>query len=375
MEKKGKILVVDDNPKNIQVLGNILSDNDYEVEIALGGKEAIDWLKEEQFDLLLLDIMMPEVNGFEVCETLRKNPKLDIMPIIYLSAKNDKESMVHGFKVGGQDFITKPFDTSELLARVSTHVELKKSREKILKTNILLEEKVKKRTIELEESNKKLLTLTQTKDKFLSFIGKQVYSPLNSINKAVNLIKHSAESARLSEMIRMLEKSVNNLEHITKMASQITQINNKEELGYQNFYINGIIEHILIHQDNLIEEKNLELNIDIDESLKIYGSMDLIKNSIIGLLDTILRHVDNDSNINIKFNTLENLNELSVEFKCSSWDSKDINSMPEESILYFSYADLVMDFHNGKFAVDQTNATKIFKWQFTFEKELSKITV
>ncbi|GAF02212.1 ATP-binding response regulator [Saccharicrinis fermentans] len=365
MDKKGKILVVDDNPKNIQVLGNILNDNNYDVEVALGGKEAIDWLKEDFFDLMLLDIMMPEVNGFEVCQTIRKESKHNIMPIIYLSAKNDKESTVYGFKVGGQDFINKPFDTAELLARVSTHIELKKSKEQILEANNQLEAKVYQRTLELEASNKKLLSITQTKDKFLSFIGKEITAPINSLNKAVNLIKHSAESSRLSEMVRLLEDSVRGLDFITKLASQITQINNKEEFNYQEFYLNGILEHLLIHSDELIENKNLELNCDVDDSIKISGSKELIKNSISGILDTVLKHTLENTVININLNTHNQQKELSISFNPPNWDSNNINSMPEETVLFFSYADIVMDFHEGSFVIKQdTNDTITFTWSF-----------
>ncbi|MGQ1783920.1 MULTISPECIES: hybrid sensor histidine kinase/response regulator [unclassified Saccharicrinis] len=365
MDRKGKVLVVDDNPKNIQVLGNILNDNNYNVEVALGGKEAIEWIKEESFDLMLLDIMMPEINGFEVCQTIRKDPKYDIMPIIYLSAKNDKESTVLGFKAGGQDFITKPFDTAELLARVSTHIELKKSKEQILAANNQLEEKVHQRTFELEASNEKLRSITQTKDKFLSFIGKEITSPLNSLNKAVNLIKHSAESSRLSEMVRLLEESVDNLDFITKLASQITQINNKEELGYQEFYLNGILEHLLIHNDELIENKNLELNCDVDDSIMINGNKELIKNSILGILETVLKHTEENSFININLDSYDKRNELSISFDPPNWDYNNINTMPDETVLYFSYADIVMDFHNGSFIIKQDSSDLItFKWLF-----------
>ncbi len=358
-------MVVDDNPKNIQVIANILSDNGYEVEMALGGKEALQWVEEQTFDLMLLDIMMPEKNGFEVCEAVRKIPTLDILPIIYLTAKNDKESTVHGFAVGGQDFISKPFDTSELLARVSTHIELKKSKEEIQNANLVLEQKVLERTLQLEESNKRLQALTQTKDKFLAFIGREITTPLNDINMAVTLIKHSAESSRMSEMIGLLERSVVNLSLIVKMASQITQINNKDDIEFQEFYLNGVIELLMIQQDELIESKNLDIQCEVDDKITIKGNKELIKNSIFGVLDAIFKHNAPDSRINIRFHESPEKKELIISFNPPGWNYADADTMPEETLLYFSYADIVMNFHHGQFEIKQdTKELMSFIWNF-----------
>ena len=372
MNKKGKILVVDDNPKNIQLIANILSDNGYEVEMALGGKEALQWVEEQTFDLMLLDIMMPEKNGFEVCQAVRKNSTLNIMPIIYLTAKNDKESTVHGFAVGGQDFISKPFDTSELLARVSTHIELKKSKEEVLKANMVLEQKVHERTLQLEESNKCLQALTQTKDKFLSFIGREITSPLNDINMAVTLIKHSAESSRMSEMIGLLERSVVNLSLIVQMASQITQINNKDDIEFQEFYLNGVIEHLMIQQDELIESKNLDIQCDVDDKITLRGNKELIKNSIFGVLDAIFKHNAPNSRINIRFDETSAKKELIISFNPPGWNHADADTMPEETLLYFSYADIVMNFHQGQFEIKQdSKELMLFIWNFGMEPSTS----
>src|SRR6056297_912463 len=139
--QKFKILIVDDNPKNLQVLGNLLEKQQYNVEYALSGKEALAWVNSEQFDLILLDIMMPGMDGYEVCETIRKDEQYQDIPIIFLTAKTDKESIVKGFELNAQDYVSKPFDTAELLARINTHLELKDSRDKLKDVNQWLEQK------------------------------------------------------------------------------------------------------------------------------------------------------------------------------------------------------------------------------------------
>jgi len=130
-DKEYRILIVDDVPKNIQILGNILKNNNFQISYALNGKEALEMVQEQLYDLILLDIMMPLMNGFEVCERIKANKKTAGIPIIFLTAKADKESVVKGFLLGAEDYVTKPFSAEELLARVSTHLALKYQREQL----------------------------------------------------------------------------------------------------------------------------------------------------------------------------------------------------------------------------------------------------
>lgn len=129
--KKPLILIVDDTPKNIQVLGKTLHDLKYNVSIATSGRQAIDSVNKERPDLILLDIQMPEMDGFEVCRILKANPDTKGIPIIFLTAVIEPERILNGFELGAVDYITKPFNMAELSARVATHIEIKQSREKL----------------------------------------------------------------------------------------------------------------------------------------------------------------------------------------------------------------------------------------------------
>ncbi len=123
------IFVVDDNVRNIQVVANFLKEEGYKVSVATSGKIALDSIKEHSFDLILLDIMMPDINGLEVCQKLKENPFTANIPIIFLTAKTDVDEITKAFELGAVDYITKPFNHKELLARVKTHIELSESRE------------------------------------------------------------------------------------------------------------------------------------------------------------------------------------------------------------------------------------------------------
>jgi len=123
--KKKLILIVDDNPENRQILGSLLVKAGYDVGVSHDGYNALEFVTKVEPDLILLDVMMPGMDGFEVCKKLKSDLSTKHIPIIFLTAKTNSEDIVKGFKTGGLDYVGKPFNTEELLARVKTHIELK----------------------------------------------------------------------------------------------------------------------------------------------------------------------------------------------------------------------------------------------------------
>lgn len=159
------VLIVDDVTENIQVAMNILKEDDYTFSFATEGTEAIKIIERDanQIDLILLDIMMPGTNGFAVCETVKKNPLTSAIPIIFLSAKSDIDTLSKGLSLGAVDFITKPFHAEELRARVSTHTQLFNAKKLLQQNNIALNKKVefehKRLLTELEDNQKEMIYL------------------------------------------------------------------------------------------------------------------------------------------------------------------------------------------------------------------------
>ena len=153
---KCKILVVDDIKTNLDVLVQILGD-EYILAVAMHGKKAIDYAINNSPDLILLDIVMPDVDGFEVCAKLKENPTTREIPIIFITAVNASSEKTKGFQLGAVDYITKPFDPLEVKARVKTHLKLKLHQEALKNHNMLLEERVQERTRELEETKIEIL--------------------------------------------------------------------------------------------------------------------------------------------------------------------------------------------------------------------------
>ena len=142
IQEKYKILIVDDIPKNIELAANILSTKNYNITFAISGQAALHKVKLIDFDLILLDVMMPEMDGFEVCEQLKNNPATRNIPVIFLTAKTETENVVKGFELGAVDYVTKPFSTDELLARVNTHVGIKSKLEEKERLEVQLAEAI-----------------------------------------------------------------------------------------------------------------------------------------------------------------------------------------------------------------------------------------
>ncbi len=130
-----RILIVDDTPANIQTLSGILKEKGYQLSVATNGKQALQVLEKIHPDLILLDVMMPEMDGFETCRQIKKSETLNDIPIIFLTAKTDTADIVAGFEIGAVDYVAKPFNPSELLARINTHLTIDQLRRSLAEKN------------------------------------------------------------------------------------------------------------------------------------------------------------------------------------------------------------------------------------------------
>lgn len=146
MKREATILIVDDVPKNLQLLGTLLREHGYEVIFATNGHRALELARHEMPDLILLDVMMPGIDGFTVCRKLKESPETSDIPVLFITARTEKDQIVKGFLTGGLDYITKPFQDYELLARVQTHLKLRKRTQTLQKLNEILQEQLRVKT-------------------------------------------------------------------------------------------------------------------------------------------------------------------------------------------------------------------------------------
>lgn len=166
IDTKGNILIVDDTPANLRLLANLLSDQHYKTRPVPNGQLALKAADLDPPDLILLDINMPEMDGYAVCAKLKENPRTQHIPIIFISALDEVTDKVKAFQAGGVDYVTKPFQVEEVLARVGNQLTLLDLKRELIKTNLELERRVEERTQEIMKQHdlfKKFVPLTLTK--------------------------------------------------------------------------------------------------------------------------------------------------------------------------------------------------------------------
>lgn len=294
--KKHQILIVDDIPDNIKVLQSILTNQSYEISSALSGKDALLLCVEKSFDVILLDIMMPEMDGYEVCTYLKSKDKTKDIPVIFLTAKVDDDSIVKGFEVGAQDYVTKPFNPQELMARVKTHLDLKLKNETLKFMNLSLEEKVAVRTLELQdananlkEANHQLSTLEEAKNDFLSLMSTELREPLNGIVGFADMLEYSIKNKTNLKYVRFIKQACEKLIGISDMALLLSALRfDRYELKVLGLSLYDVAKNSSEKFKPLIAERKVSLKIDIPKNYIVQGDERLLEISMEKMLENAI---------------------------------------------------------------------------------------
>src|SRR6266487_361733 len=202
---KTRILVVDDITKNLQIVGTMLRNAGYEVMPTTSGAQALERVRLQLPDLILLDMMMPEMDRLEVCHRLKADPLTQQLPVIFLTASNEMEYLVKGFEAGAVDYVTKPFNPPELLARVRTHVELQQARERLREMN-------------------------DEKNEFMGIVAHDLRNPLGAITGYAEIVLEETESLEPSSP----EKFDRSLKEMTQCAGRIHETSRRMAEMVQN---------------------------------------------------------------------------------------------------------------------------------------------
>ncbi len=304
MNTNASILIIDDIPQNIQVLGSFLSTHNYNISFATSAKEALNLLNENQYDLLLLDVMMPEINGYDLCKILKANPDFKDIPIIFITAKSDSESIITGFQLGGIDYITKPFNSHELLARVETHLKLRHQSKLLEDVNLALEEQVKIRTVELEKANQRLLLIDKTKSDFLQLISHELRTPISGINILADLLLLKLNNSDYRHYIESIKLSSEKLIEFSELALLITTLSHdKSQLDIEPFVVDKIIENNIENFYSIIQEKNIQLEIRGERNIELKGDQKLINKCFAIVIDNGLKYCQTCGHFQIEVTT------------------------------------------------------------------------
>ncbi len=234
MSKK-RILVVDDTEVNLKLLGNLLSGK-YSLSFASGGQEALDILENTLPDLVLLDIMMPEIDGFEVCRRLRSEERTKALPVVLVTAKNDKDSVVNGYLLGVLDYIIKPFDSDRILERIAkifVSIELKKSiKEKKQREQTL--PMVIDRIVELEErldgAVKVVPELVQYLKSLEELMNSEEVQEIQTVRRKLDTIYDERLSPRLTEAVHTISENMQDMQYdLVDVIRDLEDINKKSQ--------------------------------------------------------------------------------------------------------------------------------------------------
>ncbi len=264
--RKKTLLIVDDIASNIDILVDMLSE--YDIVDALSAKRAFQILEVEKVDLILLDIMMPNMNGYDMCEKLKQNSFTKNIPIIFLSSNSAPEDIQKGFLLGAVDYVTKPFNKIELKSRIHTHLELSEYREN-------LETKIQK---EIEKSiSKDEMIYHQSKlvsmGEMIQNIAHQWRQPLSEINSNVMLIELALH--RNSQPDReVIEKHMNAIEALTKyMSNTIDDFKDffSKDKRRETFYLYRAIEDSTQIILGTLKHHEIELNLHVDKEISLYS--------------------------------------------------------------------------------------------------------
>ncbi len=299
------ILIIDDNPTNVHVLIKYLEEEGFKTLIAPSGKRALQQLDHFIPDLILLDVMMPGIDGFETCHQIKANEFTNHIPIIFMTALADTVDKLKGFEAGGVDYITKPFNHEEVLARVITHLTIRQLQQQLEAQNACL-----------EEQYAQLKELNASKDIFFSIISHDLKSPFSSLLDLLRLVEEkydTYEPQKMKTTLTLLRNSAKNFDKLLDNLLTWSRIQ-RGVIEYQpeEFNIRKVVEHNTALFTPYAAQKKITLKNLIEEELHVYGDHNMIDTVIRNLVSNALKFTRSGGIIEISAHLNERFTEVAI---------------------------------------------------------------
>ena len=271
-ENKGNILIVDDTPENLQVLSATLLDRGYKVRGVINGKMAIRAARAGSPDLILLDIKMPEMDGYEVCMQLKAEPKTSEIPVIFISALDEVLDKVTAFQVGGVDFITKPFHVAEVLARIEHQLTIQRLKKQLLDRNTELQQEI----IERKKAEEAAAAASLAKSQFVANMSHELRTPLNAILGFTEVMsRDSFLGDENLENLRIINRSG---QHLLELINDVLDLSKIEAgiiaLDERSFDLYQLLDTLEEMFQIKAETKNLQLKFFVQPHVPQYIKTD-----------------------------------------------------------------------------------------------------
>ena len=299
MEETPVILIIDDNPTNLNVLFEYLEESGFEVSVAQNGRSALEQVAQIHPDLILLDIMMPDLDGFEICRTLKKRVETNDIPIIFMTALTDASDKIKGFLAGGSDYITKPLQYEEVLARITAHLKLRNAE----KQKQALQQYIEEQKARLVEKDRQLADMIACKETFFTYIFSDLQPPLNALLGFVRVLlenlEHYGKEQISSDLLRVqaaaerLESQHENLILWSKLQ--------RGGLDFSPGLINieELVVYNLIFFAPLAKQKQITLQSSVQNVILAHADYEMANAIIRNLLSNALKFTDTGGSVSI----------------------------------------------------------------------------
>ncbi|MBI9073554.1 MAG: hybrid sensor histidine kinase/response regulator [Melioribacteraceae bacterium] len=285
------VLIVDDEGDNIGILYNFLENQKFKVLVSHSGENCLTLLEKSIPDLILLDIRLPDIDGFEVCRKIKLNEQTENIPIIFMSALSDTDSKIRGFEVGGVDYISKPFHREEVLARINAHLTIK-SQQKILRD------------------------LNASKDRLFSILSHDLRSPFMSLNGFSELLVSSVDNFTKDEIKEIADKILLTGQNTFRLLEDILKWANLQKnnikLELEKFNLSENIDSLFILFKEHAANKKIKLINNVDKNAVFYSDKNALSTVLRNLLSNAIKFSYSNSNILIDLERNEKFLKLSV---------------------------------------------------------------
>jgi len=262
------IMIIDDTPQNLQLIGTALNSRGYDVELASGGERAIEQVKKSLPDLILLDVMMPEIDGFELCRRFHLIPETKEIPVIFISARSSTNDVVTGLGYGAVDYITKPINLTELFARIKTHLELKANRD------------------ELRRAHDTIRRISEDRRELLHILCHDLANPVHSIITCLSIAQNKPEFLDDDTRAEMLKVAKYSMDVINLVRELRSLEDRKNRLNIEAVKLCEAISDATSILQTKLSEKKIKLDVNIPERFEVFAERTSLVNSIINNLLT-----------------------------------------------------------------------------------------
>jgi signal transduction histidine kinase len=281
-----KVLIVDDNPKIMAIAKAHLKKEYLEVLCVEDGKSALESARQKKPDLILLDVDMPDMSGFEVCQILKDDTELCMIPVIFLTAADDNASRVRGLDLGAVDYVTKPFDSFELRARVRAALRTKQLQDQLTTLNQELEERVEQRT-------EKIKQLLRQKDAFVNQLSHDLKTPLTPLVALLPMVANRTEDTESKRMLGLVIENVNYMKNLTEMTLQLARINSSSVgLKPERVDLASEIRNIIECLSPVFEENGIKVVNNTTVPLVVEADRMLIKGLLHNLISNAVKYTN-----------------------------------------------------------------------------------